>query len=350
MFPRDDEIKRNAMHTVDTHRDEEGDCFWLQLALADGANVRHYALQFCLVGGDPTEAEAVSREWLVLCELAASSDDQELIKQRFDSIFPLIHYRQLFNVDPIFKNTTMLESHFSKVRRKADKSKTSARFEDNMLWDSSVITDLRETGRAVWETERASSKARLDSRVVGPAKKTVQQSASDWCYSYGKCHAIMKRIETHHSPMFSDENMAGAPRMRSFKDKNTYSLQDLKLAESLTSMLEEDVLKGAYRRDIPSAEIEARGSEVKSTLQLNSSKEELPMGNRLEQKYSNASAQNLENELKCHLPLSVVAMRAASLEDWLQFRQIKILLAVLLPPFIRGEKKALPCFRSGGGI
>jgi hypothetical protein len=150
--------------------------------------------------------------------------------------------------------------------------------------------------------------------------------------------------------MFSGENMAGTPRVRSFKDENTYSLQDSKLAESWTSKLEEDAIKGAYRRDIPSAEIEARGREVKLTFQLNPPKEESPMGNRLEHNYSNASAQNLENELKCHLPLSVVAMRAASLEDWTQFRQIKVLLAVLLPPFIRGGKKVLPCFRSGGGI
>ena len=226
MFPREDEIKRNAMDAVDTHRDEKGDLFWLQLALADSANVRHYALQFCLVGGDPTEAEALSREWLVLYELTTSSEDQELITQRFDSVFPLIHYRQQLNVDPIFTDTTMLESHFSKVRRKADKSKTCSRFEDIMMWDSSVITDLRETGRAVGETERASSKARRDSRVVGPAKETVQQSASDWRYSYGQCHAIIKRIENHHLPMFSGENMAGTPRVRSFKDENTYSLQD----------------------------------------------------------------------------------------------------------------------------
>jgi hypothetical protein len=75
----------------------------------------------------------------------------------------------------------MLEGRFSVERRKADKSKTVARFEESMLWDGSIITDLRENDRAVGEAERASSKGRREFGVFGPVKAATEQSASDWC-------------------------------------------------------------------------------------------------------------------------------------------------------------------------
>ena len=55
IFPLEGEIKTSAMRAVADHRENPDDLFWLKLALADAAEVRHFALLFGLVGGDPTE-------------------------------------------------------------------------------------------------------------------------------------------------------------------------------------------------------------------------------------------------------------------------------------------------------
>ena len=72
IFPLEGEIKASAMRAVADHRENPDDVFWLKLALADAADVRHFALQFGLVGGDPTELLPLSNEWLALCKLTDS--------------------------------------------------------------------------------------------------------------------------------------------------------------------------------------------------------------------------------------------------------------------------------------
>lgn len=359
MFPNDDEVRRNALIAIQTHEGEEADRFWLGLAKADQADVRHFALQFALVCGDPQEALELSREWLLLCQLTSSPHDQDLIKSRFNVALPVLHRRQKHHVDPHFTDTTMLEGRFSVERRKFDKSKTSGRFQDQMFWDAHVIVDLRNVGRAVGEKDRSFSKVRRDSNVFGPHRPLTEQAASDWCGTYLQVHTIMQRIETHWVPMFGDAAMAEAPRVRSFLDKNNYTSGDLKLAESWTKKLEEDAVEGAYRRDVSSTELEERGLAVMLTFHLpDDSTEETRFEKSISHRYSKANAADLENELKCHLPMSLLAMKAISSPvDWppdmqpgsLTMLSLKVLLAVLIPPVVCGQPLS-PCFRAGGGI
>jgi hypothetical protein len=150
--------------------------------------------------------------------------------------------------------------------------------------------------------------------------------------------------------MFSDENMAAAPRVRSFKVDDTYSSKDSLLAQAWASKLEDDARKGSYRRDITCADLEAKGREVKLTYQVDTLKQKSPMEKRLLHNYSTAMPGTLEMELRCHLPLSILAMKAASLDDWPQFGHFKVLLATLLPPIAGRKGQILPCFRPGGRI
>ena len=223
MFPLEGEIKAGAMLAVADHRENPDDVFWLKLALADAADVRHFALQFGLVGGDPTELLPLSKEWLALCKLTDSEADKEVIENEFDRLFPVLHRRQLLYVDPNFTDTSMLEGSFSVQRRKYNDSMTNARFEDVMLFDAHVLTDLRNVGRSAGESQRAGSKARRDALIIGPAKKATEQSASDWCYTYTQVHAILKRVDSHFLPMFDEGNMVGAPRVRMFKEDSSYT-------------------------------------------------------------------------------------------------------------------------------
>ena len=307
-------------------------------------------MQFCLIGGAENEVVALSREWLGLCKLTTSPEDRDKIEKQFDTLFPILHLRQLLNVDPILVDTLMLEGLFSVERRKYDKSKTASRFDDMIYWDRAVIKNLRDVGRAAGEAERALSRTRRESRQFGPVKQAVEQSASDWCSTYGQVHAVMVQVRDHFLPMFSEEAMSAAPRVRSFKTDDSYSSRDLKLAESWATKLQADASEGAYRRDISCDELAARGREVRVRVQLPpASKEDIPMRPRALNRYGQASAAAVENELKCHLPLSRIAMRAACNGQWPHSISLKLLLATLLPPNISG-KKMLPCYRTGGGI
>jgi len=89
----------------------------------------------------------------------------------------------------ILVGTLMLEGLFSAERRRFDKSKSAARFDDVMYWDRAVITDLRGVRRAAGEEGRSLSRARRESRQLGPVKQAMEQSASDWCSNYGQVHA-----------------------------------------------------------------------------------------------------------------------------------------------------------------
>jgi len=362
IFESENDVKIRAFAAIEAHRNEEKDRFWLHLAKAESVNVRHFALQFGLVGeaeGPVSQLEPLSREWLKLCELTAATSDLETIEFHFDRAFPILHERQLYFVDPHLTDTTMLEGLFSVQRRKFDKSKTNARFEDVMYWDREVITPLRSIGRAAGEEERAASKARRDSKVFGPENKSPDQSANDWCRTYEQCDSVMKFIDSYFLPIFDDEEMAKAPRVRSFKTtENTYTYQDEKLVKSWASKLETDAEMGGYRRDISSEELLERGREIKLTFKLVDTPDEPPLQSRLSHRYSTASATALENELKCHLPFSLIAMRAAATNTWpprlyeednKRLLELKVLLAALLPPMIKG-RALLPCFRDGGAI
>jgi hypothetical protein len=191
MFPIENEIKASAMAAVNMHKHEDVDKFWLQLAQADASVVRQYALQFFLVGGDPSQVGRLSAEWRALCHLTSSADDQAIIRDQFDSFAPLMHQRQLRHVDTNLTDTTMLEGLFSVERRKHDKSKTSARSDEEIFWDQSVIKQLRDVGRSVGEEQRSSSKARRDSKVIGPSNKNADQQYSDCCSTYAQVHAVL---------------------------------------------------------------------------------------------------------------------------------------------------------------
>jgi len=113
-------------------------------------------------------------------------------------------------------------------------------------------------------------------------KQAVEQSASDRCNTYGQVHAVMIRVRDYFLPMFSEEEMSAAPRVRSFKTYDTYSSRNLKLAEFWATKLEADASEGEYRHDISCNELVARGREVKLTFQLfPPSKEDVPMRPRI---------------------------------------------------------------------
>ena len=54
-------------------------------------------------------------------------------------------------------------------------------------------------------------------------------------------------------------------------------------------------------------------------------------------------------ELRCHLPLSLVAMRAVSKNSWPECCKLKLLLVTLLPPNVRGTDIA-ECFKENGSL
>ena len=344
IFPIENEIKASAMAAVDMHKDEDVDQFWLQLAQADASVVRQYALQFFLVGGDPSQVGPLSVEWLALCRLTSSAEDQAKIRDQFDSFVPLLHQRQLHNVDPNLTDTTMLEGLFSVQRRKNDKSKTSARFDEEIFWDQSVLKQLRDVGRSVGEQQRSSSKARRDSKVFGPSNKNADQQYSDWCSTYAQVHAVLLETQKTCLPMFTQEKMAQAPRVRALKVDQSYSSHDSKLAEEWAAKL--DAESASFHREVSYAELEEKGKEVKLTLKVDDVVAPAPLLKRMSYRYSKAGYNIVEKELQCHLPVSRLAMRALSSRSWPK-SPLKILLATLLPHNVQGVEIE-GCFRPNG--
>jgi hypothetical protein len=72
----------------------------------------------------------------------------------------------------------------------------------------------------------------------------------------------------------------------------------------------------------------------------------------LSENYLDVSAvQTFEKEPKWHLPLSVIAMRAAALSEWLKFGQFSALFAVYRCIRLqKGKRKERRAFYPGGGI
>lgn len=346
MFPTENEIKANAMAAVEKHKHEDVDQFWFQLAQADASVVRQYALQFLIVGGDPSQVDSLSVEWLALCRLTSSAEDQAIIRDQFDKFVPLMHQRQLHYVDPNLTDTTMLEGLFSVERRKNDKSKTSARSDEEIFWDQSVIKRLREIGRSVGDQQRNASKSRRDSKVFGPSNKISDQQYSDWCSTYAQVHAILLKTREIFLPMFTQEKMSQAPKVRSLKVDQSYSSQDTKLAEEWATKLDAD--SALFHREVSCAELEEKGKKVKLTFKVDDTAVPAPMLKRLSHRYAKAGYKILEKELQCHLPLSLLAMRALSSRSWPE-SPLKILLATLLPHNIRGVDID-GCFRPDGLI
>jgi hypothetical protein len=58
---------------------------------------------------------------------------------------------------------------------------------------------------------------------------------------------------------------------------------------------------------------------------------------------SDISVQAFEKELKCHLPISVIDMRAAALGEWPQFGQFRVLFAVYCCFPLQKRKRTISC-------
>ena len=299
VFPLDNSTKEHALAAVSAHKDEDDDRFWLQLAQADIIGVRQFAQQFFLVGGDESESDALSLEWLSLCQLTNSAVDQETVRNKFDTFVPIIHRRQKLNVDPHLADTTMLEGIFSTQRRKFDPSRTNARFDDVMFFDQHVLVPLRQRGRSIGVEEHKKSKEKRESRtVVEPEARSknhqFNESAPNWCETYAQVHGILDLVQTHFLPMFTREKMKDAPKVRDLRENDSYTSQDVKLAEEWTSTLEEGA--AAYHRDVSCAELVQKGKEVKLSFQLDDKNvaASAPIFNRLCYRYYEANCSVLE--------------------------------------------------------
>ena len=248
----------------------------------------------------------------------------------------------------------MLEGIFSTQRRKFDPSSTNARFDDVMFFDQHVLVPLRQRGRSIGEEERKKSKEKRESRtVVEPEANSKNQqfneSAPDWCETYAQVHGILDLVQMHFLPKFTRERMKDAPKVRDLRENDSYTSQDVKLAEEWTSTLEEGA--AAYHRDVSCAELVQKGKEVKLSFRLDDKNvaASAPIFNRLCYQYYEANFSVLEMELRCHLPLSLVAMRAVSKNSWPECFNLKLLLVTLLPPNVRGTDIA-ECFKENGSL
>jgi len=321
MFPLEDVTKQSAIAAVALHKDEDDDRFWLQLAQADTIGIRQFAQQFFLVVGDESERGALSLEWLSLCQLTNCAVDQEKIRNNFDTFVPLIHRRQKLNIDPNLSDTNMLEGLFSTQRRKFDPSKTNARFDDVMFFDQHVLVQLRQRGRTIGEQERKKSKEKRNSRgfeqEAKSKEKRFNESAPNWCDTYAQVNGILDFVRVHFLPMFTDEKMNGAPKVRALRENDSYTSQDVKLVEEWTSSLEDGA--SGYHRDISCAELIQKGKEVKLSFQIDSNDAAAlaPIRSRLSHRYAEAHFSVIETELRrCHLPQSLVAMRVVTTNSW----------------------------------
>jgi hypothetical protein len=207
--------------------------------------------------------------------------------------------------------------------------------DDRMWWELEVVTPLRQFGREVGEKERTVSKAARDAKLVGPVNQPTAVAASDWCRTYAQCAAVCSEIERTLFPKFTQATMDAAPRLRKdLKEGKALVKRDKDLAASWLDALEES--SAAYRRDVPIADLAAAAADVKLVYQLPGPDGVLAaLRRKLQLPFSTAPALSLESELRCALPMSVLAMKVASGDTsaiGAVNGELKGLVAVLLSP------------------
>jgi hypothetical protein len=114
--------------------------------------------------------------------------------------------------------------------------------------------------------------------------------------------------------------------------------KDQSIAQSWARTLGEAAVK--YRRDIPLAELDRAACEVKLAYEVPERAIDLvPLHPRLERRFEAASVSSLHDELMFHLPLGILAIKAAfapsSFSDGIslaKFGSLKLLLVALPPP------------------
>ena len=160
------------------------------------------------------------------------------------------------------------------------------------------------------------------------------------------------------------KKMHGAPRIR--KDlivSQGLVAKDQSIARNLARTLGEAAVK--CRRDKPLAELDRAAWEVKLTYEVPERAIDLvPLRPRLERRFEAASVSSLHDELMCHLPLGVLAIKAAfapsSFSEGFslaKFGSLKLLLVALLPPVsslgslslsaLKAKKKGPPAANRG---
>ena len=136
--------KERALRAVQHHLNSESDRFWHGLVVADQNNVRHFAYQFHLFGGNDAELSQLASEWVLLCENSSlDPQDDELVHDRFAEVCPTLHARQKLYVDPCMTDTLMREAEFSVRRRLKVKQLTAAGFEQREVLEPQIFSDLR---------------------------------------------------------------------------------------------------------------------------------------------------------------------------------------------------------------
>jgi len=154
-----------------------------------------------------------------------------------------------------------------------------------------------------------------------------------WCSTHAQCMALIERVESTLVPLFTDELMDKAPRIR--KDlveddrtigplreggtrANTYSSKD---AAIVTGWLQSAKEKSStyHKRELSEAELIAKATDVQLHMQLESTAivpGPVPLYQRAEYKFSGLPAVLLKAELVCFLPFFLSCALEPPLFSW----------------------------------
>ena len=316
LFGVHNDLKAEGLAAVEAHKEEEADLFFRPLFAEGREGVRHWLQQLCLVNDTDSEDErrSLAKEWLFLCQHTCTDPANDpVIHDEFARRLPLLHHRLARNVDIVPHDSLLDEAYFSRMRRLYDDMRSGASFEDLMMWDSTVMAELRSIGRAVGV--KAREEKRMSKHTVLP--EDFKDTDQKWDATHGQCFAVLEYVETKFLPLFTDELMAGAPEVRKLKTgdqrltaKDTAQVKSwLQTAKARSAnysgrALSEELLKG-------------KAADVKLTYQPETAKSEpIPLRPRVLLDYAAVAAPYLKLEFTCFLPFFLVCALEAPRVAW----------------------------------